>query len=83
MRNLLSSHSNSGSLLSARDPYDWTLLMVAVCANAGRVTGLLLEQDQVDLGAKDRAGNTALELAKKRGLKVGHLKSYFEGNFMM
>jgi len=70
MRKLLSSDSASKLLLSARDSYDWTLLMVAACANAVRVTGFLLEHDQINLGARDRAGNTALDLAKKRGFEV-------------
>jgi len=70
MRKLLSSDSASKLLLSARDSYDWTLLMVAACANADKVTGLLLEHDQINLGARDRAGNTALDLAKKRGFEV-------------
>jgi hypothetical protein len=70
MRKLLSSDSASKLLLSARDSYDWTLLMVAACANADRVTGFLLEHDQINLGARDRAGNTALDLAKKWGFEV-------------
>jgi hypothetical protein len=44
--------------------------MVAACANADRVTGFLLEHDQINLGARDRAGNTAVDLAKKRGFEV-------------
>ena len=57
-------------LLSARDSYSWTLLMVAACANSRRVIEFLLELKNLDLGARDRAGNTAADLARKSGNKV-------------
>ena len=44
--------------------------MVAACANAERVVGFLLEFEIVDLKPKDRAGNTAIDLASKKGHRV-------------
>ncbi len=44
--------------------------MVASCANAGRVIQFLLELEGLELGARDKGGNTALDLARKRGHQV-------------
>ena len=44
--------------------------MVASCANAGRVTQFLLELEGLELWTRDRGGNTALDLAHKRGHQV-------------
>jgi hypothetical protein len=44
--------------------------MVAACANADHVAQFLLQQDAVDVEVRDRAGNTAGDLARKKGSKV-------------
>ena len=70
LRRIFGDATTVASLLSARDSYSWTLLMVAACANAERVVGFLLEFEIVDFIPKDRAGNTAIDLASKKGHRV-------------
>jgi hypothetical protein len=50
--------------------------MVAACADAYQVIEFLLELENIDLEAKDRAGKTALDLARTKGHQVNFCLLY-------